>query len=162
MNVKALQRADQWLGVPLCFALTLARAILGRSATDPAASPRRVLFVKLAEQGSTVLAYVALRRAVEMSRREDVYFITLEENRFILDLLGVVPEENVITVSFKNLPTLMYSALVAIRRLRRLKLDPAVDLEFFSRGSAALTFLSGARRRAGFQAFFGGGPTAGI
>jgi ADP-heptose:LPS heptosyltransferase len=42
-----------------------------------------------------------------------------------------------------------------------LKLDATVDLEFFSRGSAALTYLSGARRRVGFHAFFGAGPYRG-
>ena len=161
MNVKALQRADQWLGVPLCFALSLLRALCGRSAPDCSRPPRSILFVKLAEQGSTVLAYAALRRAVELAGRENVYFIALEDNRFILDLLGVIPEQNVITVSFKNFPALVRSALGAIRRLWRLKLDAAVDLEFFSRGSGALTFLSGARRRAGFHAFYGGGPYRG-
>ena len=33
--------------------------------------------VKLAEQGATVLAYPALRRAVEMVGRENVYFSSL-------------------------------------------------------------------------------------
>jgi ADP-heptose:LPS heptosyltransferase len=42
-----------------------------------------------------------------------------------------------------------------------LKLDAAVDLEFFSRGSAALTFLSGEKRRVGFHGFFGAGPYRG-
>jgi ADP-heptose:LPS heptosyltransferase len=161
MNVKALQRADQWLGVPLCFGFSFVRALLGRSAPDCSRPPRSILFVKLAEQGSTVLAYAALRRAVEMAGRDNVYFIALEDNRFILDLMGVIPEKNVITISFKNVPTLLRSAVAAIRQLRSLRLEAAVDLEFFSRGSAALTFLSGARRRSGFHAFYGGGPYRG-
>jgi ADP-heptose:LPS heptosyltransferase len=117
--------------------------------------------VKLAEQGSTVLAYPALRRAVEMVGRENVYFVAFEENRFILDALGVIPEQNVITVSVAGVPAFVWSMLRAIQRLRRLKLDAAVDMEFFSRGSAVLTLLSGARRRAGFHAFFGEGPYRG-
>ncbi len=161
MNVKALQRADQWLGVPLCFLLSVLRAVFGRSTPDGSQPPRRILFVKLAEQGSTVLAQAALRRAVEIAGRENVYFIALDENRFILDVLGIIPEPNVITISFRSLPGLMVSALRAIRRLRGLKLEAAVDLEFFSRGSAALTFLSGARRRAGFHSFQGDGPYRG-
>jgi len=119
------------------------------------------LFVKLAEQGSTVLAYPALRRAVELVGRDRVYFITLADNRFILDVLGVIPEANVITVSFGSFPALLRSLPGAIRRLRRLRLDAAIDLEFFSRGSAALTYLSGATRRIGFHAFFGAGPYRG-
>ena len=161
MNVAALQAADRWLGIPLCFALTCVRGVLGRSPPPESAPLRNLLFVKLAEQGSTVLAYPALRRAVELVGRDRVYFITLADNRFILDVLGVIPEANVITVSFGSFPALLRSLPGAIRRLRRLRLDAAIDLEFFSRGSAALTYLSGATRRIGFHAFFGAGPYRG-
>jgi ADP-heptose:LPS heptosyltransferase len=161
MIVATLQRVDRWLGIPLCFVLTYLRGLLGRS-TPPASAPlRNILVVKLAEQGSTVLAYPALRRAVELVGRDNVYFITFEDNRFILDVLGVVPEANVITVSFDTFPSLLCSVVGVLGRLRRLKLDAAIDMEFFSRGSAALTILSGARRRVGFHAFFGAGPYRG-
>ena len=161
MLVATLQKVDRWLGIPLCLALTCLRRVLGRS-TPPASAPlRNILLVKLAEQGSTVLAYPALRRAVELVGRENVYFIAFEDNRFILDVLDVVPAGNVITVSFDSFPALLRSVLHAMGRLRRLKLDAAIDMEFFARGSAALTFLSGARRRVGFHAFFGAGPYRG-
>ncbi len=42
-----------------------------------------------------------------------------------------------------------------------LRIDAAIDLEFFSRSSAALTFLSGAKSRVGFHTFFGEGPYRG-
>src|SRR5215207_1254350 len=98
MNVHALLQADRWLGVPLCFALSILRAIFGRKLPDCSQPPRSILFVKLAEQGSTVLAHRALQRAVEIAGRENVYFIALQENRFIVDLLGILPAENVITI----------------------------------------------------------------
>jgi len=63
---------------------------------DCSAPPRRILIVKLAEQGSTVLAYPALCRAVELAGCENVYFVTLEENRFILDVLNGLPPGNVV------------------------------------------------------------------
>jgi ADP-heptose:LPS heptosyltransferase len=148
---------DKWLGVPLCFALTIVRAVLGQSAPDSSKPPRNILFVKLAEQGSTVLAYPALRRAVEMVGRENVYFIALTENRFILDILGVIPEKNVLTISNKTVFEFVGSALAAIRRLHDLNLEATIDMEFFARGSAALTFLSGATRRVGFHGYFGAG-----
>jgi ADP-heptose:LPS heptosyltransferase len=160
MNVRQLQRVDRWVGVPLCFALTLVRSVAGRRA-DASAPLRNILFIKLAEQGSTVLAQAALRRAVELVGRESVYFIAFEDNRFILDLLGIIPEANVITLSFRGLPTLFSSSVGAMRKLWRLKLDAAIDMEFFARGSAALAFLSGAKRRVGFHAFFGAGPYRG-
>jgi hypothetical protein len=75
--------------------------------------------------------------------------------------VGAVQHENISTVSLKGFRALLWNALLVLRRLRTLKLDAAVDLGFFSRGSAALTFLAGARRRVGFHAFFGGGPYRG-
>src|SRR4051812_22347310 len=160
MNVKALQTADRWIGVPLCAALTLLRSVFDRSSAA-SQRPRSILIVKLAEQGSTVLAYAALRRAAQLVGRKNVYFIALEENRFVLDLLDVMPRENVITLSKKGGLAFVLSILKAIRRLRSLRLDAAVDMEFFSRGSAALTYASGARMRAGFHSFFGEGPYRG-
>jgi ADP-heptose:LPS heptosyltransferase len=52
-------------------------------------------------------------------------------------------------------------AVRAIRRLRRLGVDTALDLEFFARSSAALAYLSGARSRVGFHAFGRGSPYRG-
>jgi ADP-heptose:LPS heptosyltransferase len=52
-------------------------------------------------------------------------------------------------------------ALRAVRRMRRLRIDATIDLEFFARSSAALSLLSGARRRVGFHAFGGEGPYRG-
>lgn len=161
MKVSSLQIIDRWLGVPLCFSLTVLRKIFGRKNPAGVQAVKRILFVKLAEQGSTVLAYGAIRRAVELVARENVYFVVFDENRFILDALGLIPKENVITISFKNFGQLLGSSLKAFRQMRQLKLDAAIDLEFFARGSAAMAFLSGADSRVGFHSFFGAGPYRG-
>ncbi|PYJ08236.1 MAG: glycosyltransferase family 9 protein [Verrucomicrobia bacterium] len=161
MNVTALQRIDRWVGVPVCFVLTWLREVIGDSIPRAGTPIRKLLFIKLAEQGSTVLACPAIREAIRKVGREQVYFVVFEDNRFILDVMGLVPEENVITISFESLPAMVRSAWLALGRLRRLKLDAAIDLEFFTRGSAALTYLTGARRRVGFHPFFGAGPYRG-
>ena len=161
MNTTILQRSDRWFGVPLCFALTIVKVLCRRAVPAHAPPPRNLLIIKLAEQGSTVLAYSALHRATEIVGRENTYFVTFEENRFILDALGVIPEKNVVVVSIASLWSFLRSIFMAIRFLRRLRLDAAIDLEFFSRGSAALAFLSGSKRRIGFHAFFGAGPYRG-
>jgi len=161
MNVPLLQKIDRLAGVPLCFLLTLCRKVFGRTLPPGPLTARNILFVKLAEQGSTVLAGGAIARAVQMVGRENVFFITFQENRFILDLLELIPEENVITISRKSAPELASTTWQAVRHMRRLKLDAAVDLEFFARGSAVVACLSGARVRVGFHAFFGAGPYRG-
>ncbi len=159
MKVAALQLIDRWLGVPLCFLLTAASKLTGSPNAVP--NVRRILFVKLAEQGSTVLAHPAIRRAVELVGRENVHFIVFDENRFILDALGLIPKENVITISFRSFPALLQSTLSAILKMRRMKFDAAIDMEFFARGSAAVAYLSGAKTRVGFHSYFGAGPYRG-
>jgi ADP-heptose:LPS heptosyltransferase len=126
-----------------------------------ARKPSKILFVKFAEQGSTVLAYHAICRAIEMVGRENVYFLVFQENRFILDVMHLIPEQNVVTVGHKNILDAGLHALHALKRIRELGIDAAIDLEFFSRSSAALTFLSGAGSRVGFHTFFGEGPYRG-
>jgi len=161
MNIPLLQKIDRWAGVPLCFFLTLIRKIFDRSLPPGPAVVRRILFVKLAEQGSTVLAGAALTRAVKMVGRENVFFVAFQENRFILDLLQLIPEENVITICRDSARQLVSTTWQALRRMRRLKLDTAVDMEFFARGSAVVSYMSGARVRVGFHSFFGAGPYRG-
>jgi ADP-heptose:LPS heptosyltransferase len=162
LDTRKLQIIDRLVGVPLCASLTLVRRLTGgRFLPERVEVPRKVLFLKLAEQGSTVLAYPAISRAIQLVGRENVFFLVFEENRFILDAMGLIPPENVITIRHKQPFELAWQALRALWRVRRERLDAAVDLEFFSRGSAVLTFLSGARQRVGFHTFFGDGPYRG-
>ena len=163
VGISALQHTDRRIGVPICAGLTLLRKIFRLGASHPSgvANVRRLLFVKFAEQGSTVLAYPAVLRAIEMVGRHNVYFVVFHDNRFILDALEIIPEENVITIATHNLWTLASGALRALLQIRRIAFDAVIDLEFFTRFSAIVTFLSGAKARVGFHTFFGDGPYRG-
>ena len=59
-GIRTLQRTDRWVGVPLCAILTLLRRIFESAGRPGPRQIRRILFVKFAEQGSTVLAYPAI------------------------------------------------------------------------------------------------------
>src|SRR5436189_3396355 len=123
VGISTLQHTDRWIGAPLCAILTLLRKIFESAGPQGPRQVQRILFVKLAEQGSTVLAYPAIRRAVEMAGRENVYFIVFDENRFILEALELIPKENIIAISFKSFSALITSTLQAIARMRQLKFD---------------------------------------
>jgi ADP-heptose:LPS heptosyltransferase len=162
LDTRKLQFIDRWIGMLVCGVLSFIRRVSGSPrAGNSAHKPSKILFVKFAEQGSTVLAYHAICRAIEMVGRENVYFLVFEENRFILDVMHLIPEQNVVTVGHKNILDAGLRALHALKRIRELEIDAAIDLEFFSRSSAALTFLSGAGSRVGFHTFFGEGPYRG-
>ncbi len=162
MNPANVRRIDVWLGKPLCFALTLLRRLgsllPGRGQPEPV---KKILLIKIIEQGATVLAYRAIARAVEMVGRENVYFLVFRDNRFILDLLNLVPPENVLEIRTTSRTTTMMDLFRTPFRARRLGIDATVDMEFFSRASAILAFLIGALRRVGLHRFTSEGPYRG-
>lgn len=161
MKLSTMRRLDRYLGVPMCAALTLWRRAADLVRGSKPGAVERVLFVKLAEQGSTVLAVSAFRQAIERVGRENVYFLCFEENRFILDLMDLIQRENVITIKTGGVIGTLVNFLGGIGRMRRVRASVCVDLEFFSRSSAILTYLSRASRRIGFHASNEEGPWRG-
>ena len=155
MKVNSMRLLDRWVGSPISALLTVVRKLVDVFRAEPDGPPKRILFIKLVEQGATVIAEPALQRAAEMVGRENVFVAVFEQNRFILDVLGVIPRENVITIRSSGLVVIFIDTIRAIRRMRREKIDATIDFEFFSRYSGALTYLSGAKRRVGFHSVAG-------
>ena len=79
----------------------------------------------------------------------------------ILDAMEIIPDGNVITIATHSLFRLATSALRAVVRVRKIRIDAVVDMEFLTRFSAILTFMTGAKSRVGFHTFFGDGPYRG-
>ena len=162
MITQTIRFLDAKIGRIICFGLTLHR-YLGDLLRKNNNSHRhsKIVFIKLIEQGSTVLAYPALKRAVELVGKENLYFLVFRENRPILDLLDVVPAANIIEINPGNFFTFLLSTLRALAAIRRQNIDTCVDLEFFSRGSAILSYLSGASNRVGLHQSGAEGPYRG-
>src|SRR5213592_1517907 len=125
-SILTLQRTDRWACERLCAILTLFRRIFESAGRPGPHQVRRILFVKFAEQGSTVLAYPAIRRAIDLVGRENVYFVVFEDNRFILDAMDVIPEGNVITIATKSVFGLATDAMRAVLRVRKIGIDAVV------------------------------------
>jgi ADP-heptose:LPS heptosyltransferase len=115
----------------------------------------------LAEQGSTVLAQAAIRAAIARVGRENVYFLLFAENRAILDVLGLVEPRNIIAINARGLVRAILGSIAALWRIRSEGIDCTIDLEFFARSTAALSYLTGATRRVGFHSHNGEGPYRG-
>jgi len=160
-NAKRLLAIDRYLGAPLCWLLSILRRCGRFLSRDLKAKPKSILFVKLAEQGSTVLAYDALSRAVAKVGANQVYFLAFEENRFVVDLLKLIPKENVLTIDTRSPLKMVTSCLTRLRQIHKLKIEACIDLEFFARSSAIIAFLSKAKMRIGFHTYFGEGPYRG-
>ena len=150
MSPNTIRIIDKWIGQPICFALTCIRYCMPKRKVKEVKS---VLFLKLIEQGATVLAYTAIQRAVKMVGKENVYFCVFSENRPILDILDVVPKENVISIRNNNIGLFVLDMLGMFIKVRKLRINSTVDMEFFSRATAIMAYLSGAKMRVGLHRF---------
>lgn len=157
MRTDTIRALDYWLGVPVCAVLTAVRA-LRRDRYQP---PQRILFLKFIEQGATVLAQDAIARATERVGRDNLFFCVFETNRAILDLLDVIPRENILCIRDKRLSTFIPDFIRALLTMRSRHVDTVIDMEFFSRASAIFAFLSGAAIRVGLHRFTGELPYRG-
>jgi ADP-heptose:LPS heptosyltransferase len=163
MNPAGMRWIDRNIGIPVCRVLTLHRrlASLFRRTAPARSSCSKILFIKLAEQGSTVLAAPALKKAAELVGRQNLYFLVFSENRPILDILGIVPAGNIIEINSDNIGKFIYTTLAALIKIRRQKIDAVCDGEFFSRASSILAYLCGATQRVGLHLFGSEGPYRG-
>ena len=89
MKTSTMRFFDKWLSICVCFILTLVRKLTNMFGPKMPDRIKRIVFVKLAEQGATVLAHTAIQKAIEKVGSENVFFVVFEDNRFILDALEV-------------------------------------------------------------------------
>ena len=153
MNTDALRFIDRWIGLPICSILTLSRSVVHPFRPKTTARPRKILIIKLAEMGSTVLAYPGI---MEMKRRlapDELFVLVFEKNRAIFDALNITKKENIISVRSDLGIGLIKDCVAAIWRLWNVRLDATVDMDFFSRFTASFAFVVCRGRRVGFHSF---------
>ncbi len=158
ISVNTMRAIDHWVGVPLCaIASPLValmdgvRNIFGRESE----TPKKLLFIELSEMGSAILVDPAMRNA--QARGAELFFLIFKSNRASLTLLNTVKPENIFTIDSSSLGGLIKDTLRFLIIARRHRIDTVIDLELFSRFTALLTGLCGARRRVGYHIFHGEG-----
>ena len=150
-----MRAIDFWIGVPLTFLLTVVyrlQRLLGLAAA-PEGAPRNILFVQLAEMGTMVVAYPSLRKARELFPDATLHFLCFTEIRSSVEMLGIIPAENIITIDAGSGPSLIRDTLRFPGRARRHGIDTVINMEAFVRYSSLLSYVSGAKRRVGFHRF---------
>ena len=156
MKPDTMRKIDATLGPLLCAALTLRRRLIDLFMPrryGALTGVKRMLFVKPAEMGSTILMYPMLLRARELWPDCEFHFLVFAENTAAVHMLGLVSEENIHTIRISDLATFVKDALKVLFKLHWMDFDVALDLEFFSRASAILTELAGARATCGFNRY---------
>jgi ADP-heptose:LPS heptosyltransferase len=158
ISVNTMRAIDHWVGVPLCaIASPLVALIDGikNIFSRGSQTPKKLLFIELSEMGSAILVDPAMRNA--QARGAELFFLIFKSNRASLTLLNTVKPENIFTIDSSSLGGLIKDTLRFLIVARTHRIDTVIDLELFSRFTALLTGLCGARRRVGYHIFHGEG-----
>ncbi len=154
MKVVLARKIDYWLGLPLCFLLSLVNLVLtvfSFAKNKAKTTGERILFIKLSELGAIILAYPLVACARQSSSAKDLFFLTFDSNKEIFSLIDKeIPQDNILTLRENSAFFFISDVFKVIRRIRKERIDLVFDLEFFSRFSAILSFLSSAKKRIGF------------
>lgn len=157
ISVNAMRTIDHWVGVPLCALTSPFVALLDLLAKPftKAGNPQKLLFIELSEMGSAILVDPAMRKA--QANGAEIYFLIFKSNAASLSLLNTVKPNHIFTIDSSSLLNLALDTLRFLVKARIHRIDTVIDLELFSRFTALLTGLCGARRRVGYDIFHGEG-----
>ena len=132
---------DFWVGIPLTFCFTVACRIqrfLGLAAS-PVGAPRNILFIQLAEMGTMVVAYPALRKARELFPDATLHFLCFTGIRSSVEMLEIIPSENILTIDAGSVLSLARDSLLFPWRARRRRIDTVINTGAFVRYSSVLS-----------------------
>jgi len=151
MNADFMRLIDRTLGVPVCIALSCVHG-LRKIFSKPRfiENPNKFLFIELSEMGSILLAYSLFKKTKEFFPEAEFYFLTFKENRHAIDIMGIIPEKNVMTINGNNFISLLGTTISTLWKLRRRKISIVVDMELFARFTAILSYLSRTKNRVGY------------
>jgi ADP-heptose:LPS heptosyltransferase len=152
ISIDKMRFIDRYAGIPLCLLFTIVHSFLKLiKKPKDIKNPEKILFIEMSEMGSLVLSYSLFRKTKELYPEASLYFLTFEETRDAVDVLDYFPKENIITIDSKNIYNFLFSSIRAIRKLRKEKIDIALDMELFARFTALLSYIIGAKNRIGYH-----------
>ena len=149
MNVEFQRKVDRVAGTFICRALSLLPS--ARRQPPAGLKPEKILVILLSEMGSLVLAQPMFERIKAKYPAASIYVLCFRQNKEVLDVLRVIPENRILTVRNDSMSHLSMDSLHALKKMRQIGIDTVLDCELFSRVGSIFSFLSGAKIRAGFH-----------
>jgi lipopolysaccharide heptosyltransferase II len=147
MTVKTMRLIDRFLGIPLCWILGILSHTAGRRAS-PAEPWKAILVIKFFGLGSVLLSTPFLSLLRQRFPDAKILYLTFASNKELLDRLPQPSER--LTISTSSVKEFLLDTVRAMRTIRREAVQVVFDLEFFSKFSTLMSFLSGARTRVGY------------
>lgn len=148
-----MQLVDRYAGGILCFVLQMARmagSLMGRSMNK--GPVKRIALLKFWGMGTIIVASPSILQLRKKYPDAKITFVTFQNNVDIVSMLSVA--DRIISINIrKGFLRFAVDTLRALIQLRRERPDLLFDLEFFTRFSAIVSYLSGARERIGFHSW---------
>jgi ADP-heptose:LPS heptosyltransferase len=151
-----MRKLDYWLGSIVCFILSIdysLKRFLRLAKLNPNDSPQKILFIELSEMGSSIIAYEAMKKAQRLFPKAELYFLIFEERKESVSIINIIPTKNILTIRIRHSFLFLIDTIKIIWLMRRKGIDTTVDFELFTRFSAIISYLGGAKRRVGFYRF---------
>jgi ADP-heptose:LPS heptosyltransferase len=149
MKVNTQRLIDRYIGTIICRIFSVYYRCCKKEPKP--VEIKKVLIILLSEMGALVLAYPMFQRLKEKFPDAALHVMLFEKNREVVDLLGVIQPENILTINDKSMAGFAKDTAGAIYNMRKIKFDVVIDCELFSRISSILAFLSGSALRVGFH-----------
>jgi len=149
MKVNTQRLIDRCIGTIICRIFSLYYRFFNKESKPVAI--KKILIILLSEMGALVLAYPMFQRLKEKFPEAALHVMLFEKNREVVELLGVIPSENILTINDKSMSAFIKDTAAALFSMRKIQFDTVIDCELFSRISSILAFLSGSALRVGFH-----------
>ena len=102
MKVETQRLIDHYLGTIICRLFSICHRWFKKEAKP--GQTRSILIILLSEMGALVLGYPMFQRLKDKYPAASLHIILFEKNREVVELLGIIPPENIITISDKSMP----------------------------------------------------------
>ncbi len=154
MTVDSMRKIDRWVGVPLCYIMSVIIWVSTKIRFIRKKSPdlSRALFIELSEMGSAIIVDPAMRR-LRSEGNTELFFAIFEDNYKSLEILQTIPAANIFKMRSSGLYVLAIDVIKFMFWCRKKKINTVIDLELFSRFTALLCAVSGAKARIGYASF---------
>ncbi len=148
MNIKLMKDLDELFGPIACLPLHIYNGIKNVFVKPSLLPIDKILLIKFFGMGSILMTGPMIRALKNKYPAAKITIMTFSENRELCALTGLFDE--IVSIDTISIIGILTSAIKNMLYLRKQKFDVCIDLEFFSKFSTIVCYLTGGRIRVGF------------
>jgi ADP-heptose:LPS heptosyltransferase len=148
MNIELMKNIDELFGPPICLVFHIYNGIKKLFITPKVTPIGKILLLKFFGIGSIIMMGPMTRALKSKYPQAKISILTFSSNKEICELFGSF--EKIYTIGTGSIYGIIAETFKTISYLRKQKFDVCIDLEFFTKFSTIVCYLSGANIRVGY------------